>query len=63
MYITKANVERYAISKGLEPLQINGIPEGFSWREPDITINKEFHKGRTVKFQPLQDWETGVIYE
>lgn len=52
---TRANVESYAQSKGYEPLQIDGIPEGFSWKEPDITINGKFYKGKIINFKPLTD--------
>lgn len=52
---TRANVEEFAKAKGYEPVQIDGIPEGFSWVEPDITIGGQFIKGRTVIFEPLKD--------
>lgn len=55
MKATRANVEEYAKGKGYEPVQIDGIPEGFAWREADITINGKEHRGRTVTFEPLQE--------
>ena len=54
---TRANVEEYAKRKGLEPLQRDGIPDGFIWREPDVTIGGTEHKGRTVIFKPLTETE------
>jgi hypothetical protein len=64
MRITRANVERYALSKGLEPVQEDGIPDGFVWKEPDITIGGKEHKGRIIKFKPLTDWDDkeAIIY-
>lgn len=63
MKITRANVEQYAKEKGYEPVQIDGIPEGFSFIEPDITIGDILHKGRIVKFKPLVDFNQGITYE
>ncbi len=55
MIATRANVEQLAISKGYTLEQVDGIPEGFSWREPDIDIGGKLHKGRLVTFEPLQE--------
>lgn len=63
MKITRANVEKYVKEKGLEPIQIDGIPEGFSWKEPDININRKQIKGRIIKFKPLGEWDKDIIYE
>lgn len=61
---TRASVEKYALENGLEPIQIDGIPEGFSWKEPDITIGGVFHEGKIIKFKPLADWqdENAITY-
>lgn len=63
--VTRATVEEYAKSKGLEPIQIDGIPEGFSFIEPNITIGDINHKGRIIKFKPLADWQDNkaISYE
>jgi hypothetical protein len=65
MKITRANVEVYAKKLGLEPVQIDGIPEGFSFKEPDLTIGDKTHKGRIIKFKPLAEWEdkNAITYE
>lgn len=63
MKITRANVEKYAEEKGLEPIQIGGIPEGFSFIEPDITIGSVTHSGMLTAFVPNHDWDKGVIRE
>lgn len=63
MKITGANVEKYAKEKGLEPIQIDGIPEGFAWIEPDLFIGFKVHKGRIIKFKPLGDWNKDITYE
>ncbi len=55
MKATRANVEEYALNKGLEPVQIDGIPEGFSFREADVTIDGIEHKGRIITFEPLKE--------
>lgn len=52
---TRASVEAIAKERGYEPVQIDGIPEGFSWKEPDITIGGKIHKGRIMKYKPLTD--------
>ena len=57
MKITRANVEEYAKSKGLEPVQIDGIPEGFSFKQSDITIAGKTHLGPYLAFIPLANWE------
>lgn len=49
---TRANVLELASKAGLEPVQIDGIPEGFSFKQPDITISNVFHKGKYVAFIP-----------
>lgn len=61
MIITHANVEDYAKQNGLEPLQIDGIPEGFSFIEPDVTIGGVDYSGMLVVFVPLKEWNDGVI--
>lgn len=61
MKITRANVEQYAKEKGLEPIQIDGILEGLSFKEPDIEINGINHEGYYIVFIPLQEWDYGVI--
>lgn len=63
MKITRANVEKYATEKGWKPVQIDGIPEGFSWEEDDIEIGGRKHKGRVIKFKPLKEWDEGISYE
>lgn len=63
MKVTRANVEEYAVIEGLEPLQVDGIPEGFVFKEADITISKQNHKGRYILFFPLRDWKDIVFVE
>lgn len=65
MKITRANVEDYALSKGLEPTQIDGFPEGFTWKESGIKIGETITKGRIIKFEPLAEWEdkNAITYE
>lgn len=50
---TRASVEEDAIKKGLELVVIEGIPEGFSWKEPDVTIDEKVIPGKYVLYGPL----------
>lgn len=61
MKATRANVAEYAEKKGLTLEHQDGIPEGFSWREPDLQIGEKLHKGRLVTFEPLKEFQP--IYE
>lgn len=65
MKVTRDSVERFAFDKGLAPFQIDGVPEGFSFLEPDVTIGDIEHKGRIIKFKPLADWadNDAITYE
>lgn len=65
MKITRANVEQYAKEKGLKLIQINEIPDGFAWKEPNITISSKTYKGKTLIFKALSDWadKDAIIYE
>ncbi len=58
MRITHADVDRWAKARGLESVQIDGIPEGFSFIKPDITIGGVEHKGEYVAYIPLSDWKS-----
>lgn len=57
MIVTRSNIADYAREKGLELVQIDGIPEGFSFREPAITIGGVEHSGLYIAFIPLSDWQ------
>lgn len=59
MKITRAYVSELAQQKGWEPVQLDGIPEGFSWKEADVTIGKEHHRGNYIAFAPLRTPEIG----
>lgn len=50
MRLTRANIEEYARAKGWQAVQIDGIPEPFSYQIPDITIGGVEHKGGYVTF-------------
>lgn len=57
MKVTHDTVEESARQRGLEPVQVNGIPEGFSFKEPDVTIDKVTYPGHYIAFVPLKEWE------
>ncbi len=63
MRITRANVEAYALKNGWEAIQIDGIPEGFAWKMPDVEIGEVLHKGKIIKFKPLGEWDIDITYE
>lgn len=50
MRFTRANIKNY-----FELLQIDGIPEGFSFKEPNINIGGIEHQGNFVAYVPLTD--------
>lgn len=52
---TRSSVEEYASSKGLRMVQIDGIPEGFSFIEEDIEIGGIHHQGKFIAFIPLSE--------
>ena len=57
MRITRATVEQYAKEKGLEPIQIDGIPEGFSWvKKNEREIQGLYDYGHYMFFKPNAEW-------
>lgn len=58
--VTRASVEAFAQQEGLEPIQIDGIPEGFSFKESDVKIGNSVHPGRFTAFIPLKRWEDEI---
>lgn len=57
MKATRANVEAYAKEKGLEPVQIDGIPEGFSYKAPDVIIGDKNYEGTYIVIYPGEEWD------
>lgn len=57
MKITRASAEEWASKRGYKPVQIDGIPEGFSFRTPDVTIGNSTHFGRFIALVPLAEWD------
>jgi len=55
MLNTRANVEDKIKNKGYESIQVDGIPEGFSFKEPNITIGEIEHEGDYTAFIPNHD--------
>lgn len=55
MHNTAENVRVYAEEAGLEPVQIDGIPEGFSFKYPNVEINNKLIKRGYIAFIPLRD--------
>lgn len=49
---TAENIRVYAKTMGYLPVQIDGIPEGFSFKTPDITIGGKNHTGPYCAFIP-----------
>lgn len=65
MKITRAYVEEYALSKGLQRIELQGHINGFAWKEPDLEIGGVNHTGRTVTFKPLAELsdKDAITYE
>ena len=57
MKVTREFVSEYIKDKGYIPVQIDTIPEGFSFKEPDITIGGVSYEGEYVAFIPLENAE------
>ncbi len=53
MRYTRANIEHF--TRGANPVQIDGIPEGFSFKFPDLIIGKVLREGKYRAFVPLTD--------
>lgn len=54
MRYTRENVYQH-YSRGASPIQIDGIPEGFSFKYPDLIIGGKVHWGKFKAFVPLTD--------
>lgn len=52
---TLENIKGNVDAHGLEIVQIDGIPEGFSYRFPDITIGETTYPGHYLAFVPLTE--------
>ncbi len=48
--------------KGYTLVLIEGIPEGFAFKEPDIEIGRNYHNGRYTAFVPLMEWDEGRVW-
>lgn len=53
MTTTCESVTLYANNNGLTSVQIDGIPEGFSFKKPDVQIGEIIYKGKYITFIPL----------
>ncbi len=54
MRYTRENVQQY-YCRGANPVQIDGIPEGFSFKYPDLIIGGIVRWGKYKVFVPLTD--------
>ncbi len=61
MKTTRANVAQFVADKGYDPVQIDGIPEGFSFQKASITIAGVYHIGEYVAFIPMSEWENDSV--
>lgn len=60
MRSTFASVQKQAVKLGWTPVQLDGIPDGFSYKTPDLTIGDVMHQGRYAAFVPLNNDEVRV---
>lgn len=51
---TKASVAEMTKMLGHNPIQVDGIPEGFSFKQEDLTIGEVTYPGKYVVFLPLR---------
>ncbi len=57
MKVTRATVEEYATQRGMEPFQIDGVPDGFSWmRRADTSIGDRKIPGYLMVFIGNREW-------
>lgn len=55
--ITRASAEQYAKERNLEPIQIDGIPEGFSFIQKNLRqINNVYDYGNLIGLRPNHAW-------
>lgn len=52
---TRALVEQEAQRKGLEPIEVQGIPSPFIYKFPDIQVGERIIKGQYVVYVPMTD--------
>lgn len=57
MKLTRAYLAQFAKEEGYEPVQVDGIPEGFAFKTPALTIGGVEHPGVYLGYQPLSDFE------
>lgn len=57
MKLTYAQLKEFAATHGLELVVTDWIPDGFAYKEPDLTIGETEHQGQYVAYIPLSDWE------
>lgn len=55
MITTLATVKEYTQKAGMEPVQIDGIPEGFSYQMKSMSVSGVQHEGKFIAFIPLSD--------
>lgn len=54
--VTRVSAEEYAVRHGLDPVQIDGIPEGFSFKTPTKQIGDTFVDSEFIALIPLAYW-------
>lgn len=55
MKTTLQSVIREATARGLESVAVDGIPDGFAWRRPDVTIGGTHYEGNYIAYVPLSN--------
>ncbi len=55
MKTTRVSIEEMIVPLGLTPVQVDGIPEGFSYQTPVLTIGKRECGGDYVAYIPLSN--------
>ncbi len=57
MRLTLQDVLAYVEGRGLTPIEIDGIPDGFAYKYPDVTIGGVTHEGLLIAYIPLSEFK------
>lgn len=58
---TAAYVREIAEREGLIPIQVDGIPEGFSYITPSLTIGDHTYGDQYVAFVPMTEYRAHAV--
>lgn len=56
--VTRASVEEFVRDRPYMPIQVDGIPEGFSFEREKIIIGGTEYPGSLIAFVPFSNWDS-----